>query len=131
MLKEILSLFSSNRCIAHPQKLFYDVPIIDEAYLTVLCQKIYFPAEEYTIAVFITVHTSLYYLFRDLPPAAARELGLTACERDDIVATCKKNAEMAMRNVRLFMETNYENIEAITLSVRSRLHPLLKQIARN
>ena len=93
------------------------MPTIDVAYITSLCQKLYFPAEEYTIATFITVHVSLFYLFRDMSQTDARAQRLASSEIEEIVATCKKNAETAMRNVRLFMEANYENIEAVFLAV--------------
>jgi len=94
------------------------MPTIDVAYITNLCQKLYFPAEEYTIATFITAHVSLFYLFRDMTGADAKAQNFTLVEIEDIVTTCSKNAETAMRNVRLFMEANYENIEAVLLAVR-------------
>ncbi|KAJ4519477.1 hypothetical protein HRR83_004499 [Exophiala dermatitidis] len=100
----------------HPQRLFCDVPILDGPYIIELCQKVYFPTEEYTIATFLTVHTSLYYLFRDLTPEAARDLRFTPQGIDQITAMCKKNAEVAMRNVRLFMDVSYENAEALFLA---------------
>lgn len=95
------------------------MPLIDHTRVTELCQKIYFPAEEYTIATFITVHISLLNLFRDLTPADARELSLAPAELADMVATSRKNAEAALRNVRLYMEPTYDNIEALLLAVRS------------
>lgn len=90
---------------------------MDEQYLTDLCQKVYFPTEEYTIATFLTVHISLFYLFRQLPKAIAQELGFTASEIRELVATCSKNAEVAIRNLRLYMEPNHENIEALLSAV--------------
>lgn len=101
----------------HGHRFFYETPTIDVQYLTDLCQKIYFPTDEYTIATFITVHVSLFYLFRQLPKATAQELGFTASGVRELAATCSKNAETAMRNLRMYTEANYENIEALLFAV--------------
>ncbi|KIW65216.1 hypothetical protein PV04_07494 [Phialophora macrospora] len=97
----------------HPLKYLNDVPNLTLSYLTSLCQKVYFPAEEFTIATFITVHVCLLNLFRDLSQSELRDLDLSVAERDRTVATCLKNAETAIRNLRLYMEPTYENIEAL------------------
>jgi hypothetical protein len=86
--------------------------------MTALCQKIYFPTEEFTIANFITVHVYLMNLFRELSALELRDLRLTADERAEIVAICSKNGELALRNLRLHMPPTYENIEALVLGVR-------------
>ncbi|KAK4934577.1 hypothetical protein LTR10_024197 [Elasticomyces elasticus] len=100
-------------CKVHRHRFFFETPTIDVQYLTELCQKIYFPTDEYTIATFITVHVSLNYLFRQLPKAVAQELGFTTTELRALAATCSKNAETAMLSLRMYMEANYENIEAL------------------
>ncbi|KAI1627569.1 hypothetical protein EDD37DRAFT_266206 [Exophiala viscosa] len=100
-------------CKVHQHRFFFETPTLDAQYLTELCQKIYFPTDEYTIATFITVHVSLNCLFRQLPKAVAQELNFSASELRELVATCAKNAETAMLNLRMYMEANYENIEAL------------------
>jgi hypothetical protein len=54
-----------------------------------------------------------------MPPAAAQELNLKSTEIDQIASTCKKNAETAICNMRLYMEASYENVQALLLAVRS------------
>lgn len=85
--------------------------------LTGLCQSIYFPAEPYTIATFITVHTALYYLFRDLPLSDMEVLNMPRSEAQSMVDICVKNAEMACRNLRLVMDPTYENLQALMMGV--------------
>ncbi|OCT48870.1 fungal specific transcription factor domain protein [Cladophialophora carrionii] len=97
----------------HPLKYLNDVPNLTLAKLTSLCQKVYFPAEEFTIATFITVHVCLLNLFRELSQSELRDLDLSGAERDRTVAICLKNAETAIRNMRLYMQPTYENIEAL------------------
>ena len=86
-------------------------------HLTSLCQRIYFPAEEFTIAIFITVHVYLMNLFRELSQAELQDLAIAFTERDKIVSTCSKNAETAIGSLRLCMQPTYENIEALTQGV--------------
>ncbi|ETI26260.1 hypothetical protein G647_03037 [Cladophialophora carrionii CBS 160.54] len=97
----------------HPLKYLNDVPNLTLPKLTSLCQKVYFPAEEFTIATFITVHVCLLNLFRELSQSELRDLDLSGAERDRTVAICLKNAETAIRNLRLYMQPTYENIEAL------------------
>jgi hypothetical protein len=85
--------------------------------ITGLCQNIYFPAEPYTIATFITVHTALYYLFRDLPLSDMEELNMSRSEVKSMVDICVKNAEVACRNLRLVMDPTYENLQALMMGV--------------
>ena len=92
---------------------------MDASHLSDLCQKIYFPTEDYTIATFVTVHVSLFFLFHQMPKDTAKELQLDPAEVEVCVATCSKNAETAMRSMRVYMEANFENIEALLLAVSS------------
>ena len=85
--------------------------------ITGLCQNIYFPTEPYTIATFITVHTALYYLFRDLPLSDMEELNMDRSEVKSMVDICVKNAEVACRNLRLVMDPTYENLQALMMGV--------------
>jgi len=85
--------------------------------VTALCQNLYFPAEPYTIATFITVHTALYYLFRDLPVSDMEQLQMPRSEIQSIVDLCSKNSEIACRNLRLAMDSSYENMQALMMGV--------------
>ena len=123
-----ISLFTSsgpvsgnNHNLAHRQRFFYDMITIDEQYITDLCQKVFFAIEEYSIAVFITVHVSLFYLFRDLPIQEARMMNLSSTELGKIVSICGTNASIAVKHLRLSMEATHENIEALWFAVSPRL----------
>ena len=85
--------------------------------MTTLCQSLYFPAESYTIATFITVHVVLYYLCRDLDETALEQLHLSAAEARDIIDTCNLNVETAARSLRILMDPTYDNIQALTMAV--------------
>ncbi|KAK5257710.1 hypothetical protein LTR40_009348, partial [Exophiala xenobiotica] len=94
---------------------------MDASRLSDLCQKIYFPTEDYTIATFVTVHVSLFLLFRQMQKDTAKELQLGPIEIEACVATCSKNAETAMRSMRVYVEANYESIEALLLAAMMAL----------
>ncbi|KAJ9502416.1 hypothetical protein H2202_002482 [Exophiala xenobiotica] len=102
-------------------KFFYEYPAMDASRLSDLCQKIYFPTEDYTIATFVTVHVSLFLLFRQMQKDTAKELQLGPIEIEACVATCSKNAETAMRSMRVYVEANYESIEALLLAAMMAL----------
>lgn len=108
---------NANLATAHPFQFFYEYPAMDASRLSDLCQKIYFPTEDYTIATFVTVHVSLFLLFRQMQKDTAKELQLGPSEIEICVATCSKNAQTSMGSMRVYMEANFENIEALLLAV--------------
>jgi hypothetical protein len=85
--------------------------------INALCQDLFFPAEPCTIATFITTHTALYYLFRDLPLKDMEALNLNSIEVKSLVDMCVKNAQVAFRNLRLVMDPTYENLQALMIGV--------------
>ena len=103
--------------IDHVHKFFFDCPTLSLQEITALCQSLYFPAEQYTIATFITVHIALYFLFRDLTPHDVSELNMTKEEVSTIVDMCLENGEIAARNLRLFLHATLDNIQALMLGV--------------
>ena len=98
--------------------------------LTTLCQKIYFPTEEFTIATFITVHVCLLNLFRELTQVEIQDLNLSVGEREAIFGVCLKNAETAVRNLRLYMPPTFDNIEALMLGVRMFSFPFCNRLLK-
>lgn len=108
-------------CKSHPFQFFYEYPAMDASRLSDLCQKIYFPTEDYTIATFVTVHVSLFLLFRQMQKDTAKELQLGPSEIEICVATCSKNAQTSMGSMRVYMEANFENIEALLLAAMMAL----------
>jgi hypothetical protein len=59
-------------------------------------------------------------LFRELSKQELNELNLSGEERDNIVKTCHRNGDAAIRSLHLHMPPTYENIEALTQAVRRR-----------
>lgn len=94
---------------------------MDADRLSDMCRKIYFPTDDYTIATFITVHVSLYFICDQMPEDTASELNVTSDELQQMASTCASNAETAMRSMRMTMEASFETIEALLLAVRERL----------
>ncbi|KAK6366298.1 hypothetical protein LTS17_010804 [Exophiala oligosperma] len=105
----------------HPYRIFYEYPLLEADRLSELCQRIYFPTDDYTIATFITVHVSLYFLCDQMPEDTVNALNLSIDELQQMANTCANNAETAMRSMRLFMEASYETIEALLLAAMMAL----------
>ncbi|RVX75638.1 hypothetical protein B0A52_00991 [Exophiala mesophila] len=101
---------------AYEHSFFYECTFLNLKEVTTLCQSLYFPAESYTIATFITVHVVLYYLCRDLDETALEQLHLSAAEARDIIDTCNLNVETAARSLRILMDPTYDNIQALTMA---------------
>ena len=84
-----------------------------------LCQNIYFPAEDYSIAVWIIVHCGLFYLFVHCEKDDYAQLGLTSEEVDGVRKQCATNADSATQRLRLCTDPSMETTEALMLAVRS------------
>ena len=42
-----------------------------------MCQKLYFPTEDYSLGTYIVVNSALTYLFRDMDRSVADKIGMT------------------------------------------------------
>lgn len=104
-------------CTGYDHGFFYECSFLNLKEVTALCQNLYFPAEAYTVATFITAHVVLYYLCRDLDESALEQLHLSAAEARDMVDTCSHNVETASRSLRILMDPTYDNIQALTMAV--------------
>jgi hypothetical protein len=82
-----------------------------------MCQKVYFPTEDYTLATYIAVNAVLYHLFRDLDNALAEKIGLMRSDLTKYVDLCGTNVYVAMKFWNLATEPSHENIQALILGV--------------
>ncbi|KAK5055930.1 hypothetical protein LTR84_012480 [Exophiala bonariae] len=105
----------------HGHRFLYECPMLNLQEINALCQDLFFPAEPCTIATFITTHTALYYLFRDLPLKDMEVLNLNSSEVKSLVEMCVKNAQVAFRNLRLVMDPTYENLQALMIGAISAM----------
>lgn len=96
--------------------------------INALCQDLYFPADPCTIATFITAHTTLYYLFRDLSSKDLDVLDLNSSDVKSLVDMCVKNAQVAFKNLRLLMDPTYENLQALLIGVSGSLSHYVTKI---
>ena len=67
------------------------------------------------------MHVCLSNLSSELTLSALHDLKLAATDRAAIYAICLKNAEIAIRNLRLHMQPTFENIEALMHGVGALL----------
>ncbi|KAK0612577.1 hypothetical protein B0T17DRAFT_410286 [Bombardia bombarda] len=76
------------------------------------CRKVYFPAEEYSVATFIIVNAGLCYLFgeKSIPLEGAAEAGLLRHHH-----LCRDNLETALASLPMLLPARMENIQALLL----------------
>ncbi|KAI9873714.1 MAG: hypothetical protein M1823_007856, partial [Watsoniomyces obsoletus] len=99
-----------------PQRFFLEFPVLNLQRFTELCQKVYFPTEEYSIATWITVHCGLFYLFLHCDKNLPTELGTTTSEIEECRQRCASNADEAVQRLRLCTEPTLDTIEALVLA---------------
>lgn len=80
---------------------------------TTLCQKIYFPTEEYSIYSWIIVNGGLFNLFRDVDGILPEKLGITRAELTSHIDLCRKNVETAVHCLKLCIEPSLEACHAL------------------
>lgn len=99
------------------QRFFIEFPLLTIETFTELCQKIYFPADEYGISVWIVVHCGLFYLFYHCDEPLRSHLGMTETAIEDCRKKCVFNAESAIQRLRLCTDPTLDNSEALILAV--------------
>ncbi|KAK6337457.1 hypothetical protein TWF730_002856 [Orbilia blumenaviensis] len=80
-----------------------------------VCRRIYFPTEDYNIAVFITVNSGLYYLFQDNTCSATEDFSDEECLKYQTL--CRDNLETALSNLPLLLPARKDMVEALILGV--------------
>ena len=96
---------------------FEDFPFLDVVSFVKLCQNMFFPTEEITLANFLTLHAGLYYLFSYVQqdPTTYGILDRTALEA--VIELCSSNVEVVAQNLRLQMTASLEIVQSLILTV--------------
>ncbi|ETN36903.1 uncharacterized protein HMPREF1541_07890 [Cyphellophora europaea CBS 101466] len=80
-----------------------------------VCQKVYFPMEEYSIYTWIIVNGGLFNLFRDVDNKLPEHLGITRAELNAHQQLCRKNVDTAVHSLRLCVEPSLEACQSIII----------------
>lgn len=99
------------------QRLFYDVPIIDEQEFVGLCKEVCFPTEAYSLSSWIMVNIGLYYLYQALPSRQYAELDITALDVDDYICMLSSNAHTSVHSLRLCLDPSTKTCAALIMLV--------------
>jgi hypothetical protein len=83
---------------------------------TALCQKIYFPMEEYSIYNWIIVNGGLFNLYRDINNDLPEKLGISRDEMNQQVELCRRNIETAVHSIKLCIEPSLEACQALSIA---------------
>ncbi|KAI9929329.1 hypothetical protein MW887_000797 [Aspergillus wentii] len=97
------------------QRIFIDVPVIDEAEFGGLCQKVYFAINEYSVMTWIIVNVGLFYLFTDLKDYKYAAVGVTHSDIQTYTQLLTDNIEATIQSMRLFQDPSVEGIQALAL----------------
>jgi hypothetical protein len=103
------------------QRIFIDVPVIEETEFSELCQNVYFAVNDYSIAVWSIVNTGLFYLFLNLEQSHYAHVGVTSAELEAYTTLLSANIEAAIQSLRLCQEPSLEACQALDLMVSTRL----------
>lgn len=82
---------------------------------TELCQKIYFPMEEYSIYNWIIVNGGLFNLYRDIENDLPEKLGISRDDMNQQVELCRKNIDTAVQSLKLCIEPSLEACQALSI----------------
>lgn len=80
-----------------------------------LCQKIYFPTQDYSIYNWILVNGGLFNLFRDIEGDLPDQLGISRAELNEHIELCRKNVDTAVHCLRICIEPSLEACQALTV----------------
>jgi len=100
------------------QRLFIDVPVIDEQQFGELCQKVYFAISDYSISAWSIVNTGLFYLFLNLDERHYSQVGVTVSDVQTHTRLLTVNIEAAIQSLRLCQDPSLEACQALALLVR-------------
>ncbi|RKK99415.1 hypothetical protein BFJ70_g17510 [Fusarium oxysporum] len=79
-----------------------------------LCRRVYFPTDDFTDSIFITVNVGLYYLFLEQHHLTVDNKPL----KDEFAShlhTSRMNLETALANMSLFLSTKVEAVQALLM----------------
>lgn len=94
-----------------------DFLFLDLGELVSLCQRFYFPTDDYTVADFLTLNAALFLFISDLDESSAGQwqIGSTELTRD--LELCMANLSTVARCLRMNMNPTIDNIQALVLTV--------------
>lgn len=85
--------------------------------MTDMCQKLYFPTEDYSTAFVIVVIAGLWTMFNNFGERDLHQHGLDELEVEGARALCKRNLDDAARCTPLLLEHSYRQVQALLLLV--------------
>lgn len=97
-------------------RFFAECPLEDAHSFADLCQKIYFPADDYSLASWVIVNCGLFYLFRDSDQSQRKAMELDTTQINQYSTLCDSNITAAVQRMRLLIEPTVENMEALVLA---------------
>ena len=97
-------------------RFFSECPVETPASFSELCQRIYFPADDFSIAQWVIVNCGLFYLFRDSDKKQREAMQLSEEDIDQHSRLCDTNVSAAVQRMRLLLEPSIENMEALVLA---------------
>jgi hypothetical protein len=80
-----------------------------------LCQKIYFPTEDYSIYNWIVVNGGLFNLFRDVDGDLHVKLGIDKAEMNRQTELCRKNVDTAVHCLKICIDPSLEACQALSV----------------
>lgn len=86
-----------------------------------MCQKIYFPTEDFSAAFVTMVNAGLWSLFHNFGERDLHQHGLDDLQVERARAICKRNLDEAARSTPLLLERSYTQIHALLLLVYQAL----------
>jgi len=103
-----------------PLKIFSDFPSLRLESISTLCQKIYFPTEDYTQCQFALFNSVIYFCWSDIDQHVIREQSFNETEISLSISICKGNMEDLTRTMSLVMDDHsFEAIQAVALMVNN------------
>lgn len=99
------------------QRLFLDIPVLDEKEFADLCQSVYFSINGYSITAWATVNAGLFYLFFGLKEQYFAQVGVTSDVVKAHMQLLTSNIEAAIESLRLCQEPSAEACQAFACLV--------------
>lgn len=91
-----------------------EFPLLDPNKFQEMCQRVYFPVEEYSPAVFTIVNAGLSRLIAEYGTAASLD---DASEYKKYSSLCRSNFEGGLQNFQLLATPSLENCQALVFGV--------------
>jgi hypothetical protein len=94
---------------------FLEMQIMKLDDFSTLCQRIYFPTEDYSVYDWINVNGGLFCLFRDVDGDLHEKLGVPRAEMVEHIKLCRNNVDTAIHCLRLCIEPSLDACQSLTV----------------